>query len=123
LYRNGLMMITGRINELINRGGVKIAPDTIEEEIKKHAAISDAAAVGVLDEVGIEQIWLAIVSRDGELDVKKVYEYCREHMPMFVPDRIFQVKAIPRNQLGKVSRVPLTEELKTLESSHVLAVR
>ncbi len=123
-YRNGLLLITGRIDELINRGGVKVAPELIEEEIKKHPAIADAAAVGMLDAVGIEQIWLAIAARDGqELDVKQLYDYCRDHMPTTVPDRIFQVAAIPRNQTGKVSRAPLTEQLKTLESGMALAVR
>ncbi|MGZ5801873.1 MAG: class I adenylate-forming enzyme family protein [Burkholderiaceae bacterium] len=123
-HRNGLLIITGRINELINRGGVKVAPDQIEEEFKKNPAISDAAAIGVLDSIGIEQIWLAAVSRDGgELDIKKLYDYCREHLSSCIPDRIFQVTEIPRNQLGKVSRVPLTEKLKTLESSMALTIR
>jgi acyl-CoA synthetase (AMP-forming)/AMP-acid ligase II len=124
LYRNGLLLILGRVNELINRGGVKVAPDTIEEEMKKHPAVTDAAAVSVLDPVGIEQIWVAIVSSDGsEINVTTMYEHCRTQMPLYVPDRIFQVQSIPRNQLGKVSRVPLSEQLKALESSHVLAVR
>ena len=124
MFRNGLLIIMGRTNELINRGGVKVAPDLVEEEIKKNPSIADAAAVGILDDVGIEQIWVAVVSRDGsEMNIKEMFDYCRLHMPLYVPDRIFQVPSIPRNQLGKVSRVPLSEHLKKLESSHVLAVR
>jgi acyl-coenzyme A synthetase/AMP-(fatty) acid ligase len=124
LYRNGLLAITGRINEIINRGGLKVSPDSIEEEIKKHPIVADAAAVGMLDNLGIEQIWVAVVSRDGsEVDITKMFDYCRENMAMFVPDRIFQVDAIPRNQLGKVSRVPLTEQIKALESDFALTLR
>jgi long-chain acyl-CoA synthetase len=124
LYRNGLLAITGRVNEIINRGGIKISPDTIEEEIKKHPVVADAAAVGVLDGLGIEQIWVAVVSRDGgEIDIKAMYDYCHQTMPLYVPDRIFQVDAIPRNQLGKVSRVPLSEHLKAKESDFALALR
>ena len=124
LYRNGLLAITGRVNEIINRGGVKVAPDSIEEELKKHPLVADAAAVGVLDPLGIEQIWAAVVSRGGEeVDVRKMFDYCRESMALFVPDRIFQLKEIPRNRLGKISRVELTEQLKALERDLVLTLR
>ena len=78
----------------------------------------------MLDDIGIEQIWVGIVSRDGsETNIRKMFDYCREHMPLYVPDRIFQVPSIPRNQLGKVSRVPLTEQLKTLEKNLALTLR
>jgi acyl-CoA synthetase (AMP-forming)/AMP-acid ligase II len=101
-----------------------VAPDEIEEAIKQHQAISDAAAVGMLDNVGIEQIWVAVVSRDGgELDITKMFDYCREALPQSVPDRIFQVREIPRNQLGKVARVELAEKLRSLESDLVLTLR
>jgi long-chain acyl-CoA synthetase len=124
LYRNGLLAIIGRVNEIINRGGTKVAPDEIEEAIRQHQAISDAAAVGMLDNVGIEQIWVAVVSRDGsELDITKMFDYCRASLPQYVPDRIFQVPAIPRNQLGKVSRVELADHLRSLESDLVLTLR
>lgn len=124
LFRNGLLTINGRVNEMINRGGLKVAPETVEEEIKKHPDVADAAAVGVLDEIGIEQIWVGIVTRSGgETDIRKMFDYCREQMPLYVPDRIFQVPSIPRNQLGKVSRVPLTEQLKTLEKNLALTLR
>lgn len=124
LYRNGLLAITGRINEIINRGGTKVAPDQIEEDIKKHPSVLDAAAVGMLDNVGVEQIWVAVVSRDGsELDITKMFDHCRAVLPFYVPDRIFQVPSIPRNQLGKVSRVTLSEQLRSRESDLVLTLR
>jgi long-chain acyl-CoA synthetase len=124
LGRNGLLIITGRINEIINRGGVKVAPDSIEEAIKKHPQVADAAAVSMLDDVGIEQIWVAISTRDGsEVEIAKVYEFCRANLAMFVPDRIFQVAAIPRNALGKVARETLKDQLKSLERDLVLTLR
>ena len=124
LYRNGLLAITGRLNEIINRGGEKVAPDEIEERIKQHPLVADAAVVGMLDNIGIEQIWVAVVTRDGrELDMRKMLEYCRQALPLYVPDRVFQVAAIPRNHLGKVSRVTLSEELKAKERDLELTVR
>ncbi|HEY1982847.1 MAG TPA: class I adenylate-forming enzyme family protein [Xanthobacteraceae bacterium] len=124
VFRNGMMVISGRISEIINRGGTKVAPDAIEELLKKHPAVDDVAVVGMLDNIGIEQIWAAIVSRGGaELDIKKMYDFCRETAPLHVPDRMFQVKEIPRNRLGKISRETLKEKLKTLEADHALTIR
>jgi acyl-coenzyme A synthetase/AMP-(fatty) acid ligase len=124
LYRNGLLGVTGRINEIINRGGVKVSPDSIEEAIKKNPIVADAAAVGMLDNFGIEQIWVAVTTKDSiELNISKMYEYCRENIPAYIPDRVFQIPSVPRNQLGKVSREELKEQLKTMEKNLVLTVR
>jgi acyl-coenzyme A synthetase/AMP-(fatty) acid ligase len=123
LYRNGLLMITGRTDDLIGRGGQKISPETLEEAVKKHPIVADAAVVGLLDQAGIEQVWVAVVSRGGEIDAIKMYEYFRENQMMFMPDRFFEVPSIPRDQFGKVLRGPLAEHLKTLESNLALAMR
>jgi acyl-CoA synthetase (AMP-forming)/AMP-acid ligase II len=124
LHRNGLLTVTGRINELINRGGQKISPDTIEEMAKRHPLLADAAAVGVPDHLGIEQIWLAVVGRgNGDIEVAKLYEWFRDNNTALVPDRIFEVDSVPRNRLGKISRIPLAEHLKTLESNLSLTLR
>jgi acyl-coenzyme A synthetase/AMP-(fatty) acid ligase len=124
VFRNGMLVITGRTNEIINRGGIKVAPDTIEEVLKQHPAVADIAAVGMLDKIGIEQIWVAVVQRGaGELDIGKMFEYCRKVAPLYVPDRIFQISEIPRNRLGKIARETLKEKLKTLEEDLVLTIR
>jgi long-chain acyl-CoA synthetase len=124
VFKNGVLLIQGRINEIINRGGVKVSPDAIEEVLKKHPVVADVAAVGMLDGIGIEQIWVAIVSRDhGEIEVRKMFDYCRETAPLYIPDRIFQVAEIPRNRLGKIARETLKQKLQTLEENHVLAIR
>jgi acyl-coenzyme A synthetase/AMP-(fatty) acid ligase len=122
IYRNGLMLITGRVNELINRGGVKIAPDAIEEHLKKHPDVIDAAAVGILDQVGLEQIWMAVVSKRS-VDIAALFEHFRDSQPQLTPDRIFPIDAIPRNRLGKIARESLKEELMRLEESQALALR
>lgn len=124
VFKNGMLVIKGRINEIINRGGTKVAPDTIEEELKKHPRVGDVAVVGALDSMGIEQIWVALATNDGaEFDIAKMFEHCRQTIPLYVPDRIFQVKEIPRNRLGKISRETLKEQLKVLEESNALTVR
>jgi acyl-CoA synthetase (AMP-forming)/AMP-acid ligase II len=124
IFRNGMMVISGRLNEIINRGGTKVSPDTIEEIVQRHPLVADAAAVGMLDPVGLEQIWLGVVTRGGgEVEVSKLYEYVRETAPQYVPDRIFQISEVPRNRLGKVARETLKEKLKGMEEAQVLTVR
>jgi acyl-coenzyme A synthetase/AMP-(fatty) acid ligase len=124
VFRNGMLAVTGRINEIINRGGTKVSPETIEEALKKHPKVEDVAVVGMLDEIGIEQIWVAVRSRGGEeIDIGNMFDFCREATPMHIPDRIFQVKDIPRNRLGKISRETLKDELKTQEKNMALTVR
>jgi acyl-CoA synthetase (AMP-forming)/AMP-acid ligase II len=124
VYRNGLMLITGRINEIINRGGVKISPDAIEEHLKKNPAVNDAAAVGVLDSVGLEQIWMAVVAEgNADVNIASLFEYFRNTIPELTPDRIFPVREIPRNRLGKVPREALKEQLQELEAAHAASIR
>jgi acyl-coenzyme A synthetase/AMP-(fatty) acid ligase len=78
----------------------------------------------MLDDIGIEQIWAAIRSRgDDEIDIGKMFDFCREAAPQHIPDRIFQVRDIPRNRLGKISRETLKEELKRLEANLALTMR
>ncbi len=115
VFRNGLMLVTGRLNEIINRGGVKVAPDAIEQDIRRHPGIEDVAAVGMMDAIGLEQIWVAVVSRGREIPLPELYDWCRENMPNYIPDRVFELPEIPRNRLGKVSRETLKEHLKTLD--------
>ena len=123
IYRNGMMMIIGRTNEIINRGGTKVSPDVIEELIKKNPIVDDAAVVGVLDSVGIEQIWAAVVSNNSEIEIDKMYKYIRDNAPIYVPDRIFQLPEIPRNRLGKIAREVLKEKLKKLEENYASTIR
>ena len=118
VYRNGLLIVLGRINDIINKGGVKISPDIIEQQLASHPDIADAAVVGVLNDIGIEQIWVGIVAREPtEIDVQKIFDYCREKMPLTMPDRIYVVSEIPRNQLGKIVRESLKEKLVKLETA------
>jgi len=116
LYKNGMLVILGRLNDIINRGGVKIAPETIEEFAKTLGGIRDAAAVGVLSPLGIEQVWLGIVvDPTVDIEMPTLYAAFREKMPNTVPDRIHVVHEIPRNTLGKIVRRDLQRLLAEVE--------
>jgi long-chain acyl-CoA synthetase len=106
LLPDGILVITGRINEVINRGGDKAAPELIEEVIRKVPQIVDAAVFAV---PGTTQIWAAVVC-NGELEDRAVLEACRSKLAGMAPDRLFQVDRIPRNDMGKIIR----EDMKTI---------
>lgn len=109
---SGLIFVTGRVNEIINKGGVKVAPDRIEQKARELPAIADAAAIGMLDEIGIERIWLAVVMKPSAvLRAEEICEFIGAQMPQFIPDRIIEVPEIPRNRLGKIARETLREHL------------
>lgn len=110
---DGLLIITGRTGEVINRGGVVVAPELIEEELRRDPAVADVAVVGSPGAGGVEQIWAAIVS-PAPVDGERLLRAARLRLAERVPDRLFQVDAIPRNENGKVMRNLLREQLRRM---------
>jgi acyl-coenzyme A synthetase/AMP-(fatty) acid ligase len=96
----GILVITGRTDDIINRGGDKAAPELIEEAIRKIPQIVDAAVFAV---PGTTQVWAAIVC-NGPLQDSAVLDACRKKLAGMAPDRLFQIERIPRNDMGKISR-------------------
>jgi acyl-coenzyme A synthetase/AMP-(fatty) acid ligase len=111
LRKDGLLSIVGRTSEVINRGGVKIAPDVIEDALKAHPAISDAAATGMTNAQGVSEIWAAIVIKTSVSDAD-LQLHCAPRLANRSPDRFFRVQTIPRNQFGKVMRAVLRRQLE-----------
>lgn len=98
---DGLLIVSGRASELINAGGLKVAPELIDEMLSTHPAVAEAAAFGAVGGVGIEEIMVAIVPR-GTFNDRQIVAWCAErNVPVA---RIFRVEAIPRTTLGKVNR-------------------
>jgi acyl-coenzyme A synthetase/AMP-(fatty) acid ligase len=100
LLPDGILVITGRTDEIINRGGDKAAPELIEEVIRKIPQVVDAAVFAV---PGTSQIWAAVVC-NGALQEQVVLATCRNKLAGMAPDRLFHVDRIPRNDMGKIIR-------------------
>ena len=111
LNKDGLLTIVGRTSEVINRGGVKIAPAIIEDVIKAHPAIADAGVVAVTDEKGMPQIWAGVVAK-GKFSEIEVLAYARGKLGNVTPNQIIAVGSLPRNQLGKIIRSELAQQLQ-----------
>jgi acyl-coenzyme A synthetase/AMP-(fatty) acid ligase len=114
LMPDGLLVITGRVNEVINRGGDKLAPEVIEGALRLMPEIADAAVFAVPN---TDQIWAAVVGRQP-LQHEAILNFCKQKLAGMAPDRIFELDRIPRNDMGKIIREEMREAImKRLSSS------
>jgi oxalate---CoA ligase len=106
LDEDGFLYLTGRLNELINRGGEKIAPLEVDQALRCHPAVADAAVFPVPDALLGEDIVAAVVMRPGAAAsprALRVWMLARVS-PYKVPRRIWLVEELPRTRTGKVQR-------------------
>jgi acyl-CoA synthetase (AMP-forming)/AMP-acid ligase II len=111
LSSEGLLYVSGRVSERINAGGVKVAPNVIEDVLGQRPEIAEVAAFEFVGEDGISEIAVAIVPHEnvdrtnfnrGELR-QSIQKQLRER----TPKRWIIVKEIPRNEQGKIDRAAL----------------
>ena len=107
--KNGFLTITGRLKELIIRGGQNIAPAEIEEVAGTFAAVLDCAVVGIAHEHLGEVPALFVVPRPGQaLDNDALLAHCRTHLSAYkVPHIVRTIGDIPRTGSGKIIRYKL----------------
>ena len=106
---DGMLTLTGRTTDVINAGGVKIHPHIIESVLLKLPTVLDAAAFGVPDPAtGVVQVHAAIVSRTV-IEEPVLRDLCTRVLGTAVLSGILQVKALPRNENGKVKREQLVD--------------
>jgi acyl-CoA synthetase (AMP-forming)/AMP-acid ligase II len=105
---DGYLALTGRIKELINRGGEKISPAKVEDVLLEHPAVAEAAVFGVPDPKYGEEVSAAVVLR-AAASAEELQRYCRTHLADFeIPRQIHLVSALPKNAMGKVLRHELS---------------
>jgi fatty-acyl-CoA synthase len=111
MREDGCFHISGRLKELIIRGGENVSPAEIEEVLRSHPAVADAACFGVPDEKYGEQVACA-VALTGEADERALLEHCRERLTAVkVPKRLYVLSEIPRTPTGKLQRRRIAESL------------
>jgi len=113
LDEDGYLVLTGRIKELINRGGEKIAPREIDEALLAHPAVAQAVAFGMPDVSYGEQVAAAVVLRAGSsADTYELQRHVAGRLAHFkVPRHIVIVNELPKGPTGKVQRRNLPEAL------------
>jgi acyl-CoA synthetase (AMP-forming)/AMP-acid ligase II len=107
----GYLRLIGRIKELINRGGEKIAPREIDEVLEAHPAVKEAVAFGMPHPTWGEEVAAAVVLNAPATE-KELLAFSRERLADFkVPKHLFIVDSIPRTPTGKVQRRFVSEQL------------
>ena len=111
LDADGYLRLTGRIKELINRGGEKFSPREVDEVLLSHPAVAEAVAFGVPHPTWGEEVAAAVVLREPQSE-SALLAHCRERLADFkCPKKIHVVDAIPRTATGKVQRRAVAEAL------------
>ena len=107
----GNFRITGRLKDMIIRGGENIYPKEIEEFIYTHEKVKDVQVIGVPDEQYGEEILAAVILKDGEsMTVDELKEYVAAHMAKHkVPRYVDFVKEFPMNVAGKILKYKMRE--------------
>ncbi|MRR07552.1 MAG: AMP-binding protein [Deltaproteobacteria bacterium] len=108
---NGYCKITGRIKNMIIRGGENIYPREIEEFLYTHPKISDTQVYGVPDRKYGEQVMAAIVLKKGvEMTEEEVKEFCRGKIAHYkIPYYVKFVDSYPMTASGKIQKFKLRE--------------
>jgi acyl-CoA synthetase (AMP-forming)/AMP-acid ligase II len=112
LNSDGLLVISGREQAVLNLGGDKISPEAIELILSQFAGVIEAAAFSAPNEYGNSEIWAAVVGH-GPLDEQALKEYSAARIPRpFGPARFYFVDSLPHNEMGKLERSRLHDWIK-----------
>jgi acyl-CoA synthetase (AMP-forming)/AMP-acid ligase II len=117
---NGYLTITGRIKELIIRGGENVYPAEVEYAIAEHPDVLDAAVVGKPDEALGEVVVAFLVRRRDDLQLDDLRSFLAERLAAYkLPAELHVVEQIPRTGSGKVKRHELQQLLGSPQASDV----
>ena len=111
LDSNGTLTMSGRLKEMINRGGQKVHPAEIDAVLSGHRAVREVAAFGVPHEALGEDVACAVVLRDGaQASEAELRVFARKSLALYkVPRRVHVVSEIPHGATGKPQRLALRE--------------
>jgi acyl-CoA synthetase (AMP-forming)/AMP-acid ligase II len=105
------VFVTGRLKELIIKGGENIAPREIDECFYLHPAIQDAAAVGIPDKHYGEEIMVCYTLRpDCSVSEPELRDHCLRHLGKYkTPKLIILIEELPKGPSGKIQRLKLKD--------------
>jgi fatty-acyl-CoA synthase len=109
---NGYFKITGRIKDMIIRGGENIYPKEIEDFIYTHPQVSDVQVIGVPDQAYGEEIMACVIKKVGAaVTENEIKEYVKSHMARHkAPKYVEFVDSFPMNAAGKIMKYKMREQ-------------
>lgn len=113
LDADGYLFLTGRLKEIINRGGEKISPREIDEVLLEHPAVAQVVAFAMPDPKLGEEVAAAIVLREGAtLEKRELLAFAAQRLADFkLPRELVFVDEIPKGPTGKLQRIGLAQRL------------
>ena len=104
--RAGYVEVTGRIKDVIHRGGETVSASDLEEHLNSHPAIADAAAVALPDEYLGEKICAAVVFKGASITLAEFHEFLdgRGVSAHTKPDVLAPMRSLPKTAVGKVDK-------------------
>ena len=110
---DGYLKITGRLKEIINRGGEKISPLEVDNVFMDHPAVQQVVTFAVKDKMLGEEVGAAVVlENDAEMTKSGLLEYASKKLAKFkIPKHICFVDEIPKGSTGKLQRIGLAKKL------------
>ena len=111
----GYLYITGRLKEIINRGGEKISPREVDEVLLDHAAVAQAVTFAMPHDKLGEEVAAAVVLKDGQTaEERELRDFVSTRLADFkVPRKIIFIEEIPKGATGKLQRIGLHEKLSS----------
>jgi long-chain acyl-CoA synthetase len=111
LDEDGFLFVTGRIKEIIIKGGENIAPREIDEALLRHPAVLEAAAVGIPDPNYGQEIMACVVLKPGQsCTVEELAEFSLRELGKYKTPKVIKlVGELPKGPSGKVQRLKLTD--------------
>jgi acyl-CoA synthetase (AMP-forming)/AMP-acid ligase II len=113
LDEDGYLRLTGRLKELINRGGEKISPLEVDEVLMDHPAVAQCLTFALPHDKLGEEVAAAVVLREGQsVDERTLRDFAATRLaPFKVPRRVVFLDEIPKGATGKLQRIGLAAKL------------
>ena len=118
--REGNLFFYDRVKDMIKTGGMNVSSAEVEEVVRAHPDVTEAAVVGVFHPEWTEAVTAAVVLADGaRVDEPELIDYCRRHLAGYkTPKRVEFVSELPIDPQGKVRKRRLREMLGDSRFSH-----
>ncbi len=112
LDARGMLHIHGRAADLIKRGGLMVHAQEVEQALRRHASVTDAAVVGAPSPDLGQEVVAFVVAVEPPVDDRELVRHCRSELaPYKIPSRFVFVDTLPRNANGKVVKAELLTAL------------
>jgi len=110
---DGYVTLTGRLKEIINRGGEKISPREVDEVLMDHPAVAQVVTFGMPHDKLGEEVAAVVVLREGKTATdREIREFVATKLADFkVPKKILIMDEIPKGATGKLQRIGLAQKL------------